>query len=479
MPIDLDTSSARVWRAHGRRLAATDLVAILLAEVTAILVRLPGYSTTDTLDRSFRAYLLTLGLVGGWMWALALVRSRDRRVVGIGTQEYSRVAAATWWTFAVIAIVSYAFKLSLTRSYVAIALPVGLVLLLLGRHLWRRYLLKIRIRGEDLASVIVAGHPVMVRDLIRTLKRHPDIGYKVVAACVPSGEGCGGEEILGVPVVGDFEDVARLATEFGADVVAVAGSDAMTTDFVRRLGWTLAPEKIDLVLASSLTEVAGPRLTVTPVEGARLVHVDAPQFSGPKYAVKLVFDLIGGAIITVLLAPLLGVIALAIKVSSPGPVLFTQTRVGRDGQVFRMYKFRSMVTDAETRLTGLMAQDEGNGLLFKMRNDPRVTPVGRFMRRFSLDELPQLFNVLRTEMSLVGPRPPLVREVEQYDDVISRRLLVKPGMTGLWQVSGRSDLPLDESIRYDLYYVENWSIIGDLVIAWRTVKAVVRGIGAY
>lgn len=467
------------WRVHARRLVLTDVVAVILAEVSVFLVRLPWYAGTDFVEADLRSAVVTVGLLAAWLWALSFLRTRDRRVVGVGAQEYSRVAQATWWTFAVLAIGSFVFKLDLARSYVALALPVGLLLLLLGRHVWRRRLHNARGRGEGLASVLVVGHPHNVRDLIRTLQRRPEFGYRVVAVCVPAGEALDGETILDVPVVGDLSDVPGLAGRLGADMVAVAGSDSLTADFVRRLGWEIAPEKIDLVLASSLTEVAGPRLIVTPVEGARLMHVDAPRFAGPKYVVKLLMDVVGAAALVVLLSPLLGIVALAIKLSSPGPVLFRQKRAGRDGEPFTMYKFRSMVVDAERRLDDLAVSDEGNGLLFKVHDDPRITPVGRVLRRFSLDELPQLFNVLRTEMSLVGPRPPLVREVEQYDDAISRRLLVKPGLTGLWQVSGRSDLPLDESIRYDLYYVENWSFFGDLMILWRTLKAVLGGRGAY
>ncbi len=182
-----------------------------------------------------------------------------------------------------------------------------------------------------------------------------------------------------------------------------------------------------------------------------------------------------------MLSPVLLVLALLVKVTSTGPVFFLQERVGLNGSTFHMIKFRSMVVDAEQRLQELSALDraEGNTVLFKMKNDPRVTRVGAFMRRYSLDEVPQLFNVLVGSMSLVGPRPPLAREVERYDVHVHRRFLVKPGMTGLWQVSGRSDLSWEDSVRLDLYYVENWSMVGDLLILWRTARAVVAKDGAY
>lgn len=479
----LETSAepglTRRWRRHARWLAATDLLAILLAEATAIVARLPWYGPEDALDWSVRSVLITIGLLVGWMWALAILRTRDRRVVGVGAQEYSRVAQATWWTFAILGLVSFVFKLNLARSYVAIALPVGLLLLLVGRYLWRRRLLRLRLRGDLQATVLVVGHRHRVEDLVETLQAKVEIGYRVVGVCVPLAEHDPGETVRGVPILGDFRRVVELSRELNVDVVAVSGYDTMTADFVRRLGWSLEPSRTDLLLASSLAEVAGPRLMTTPVPGARLVHVDAPQFRGPKYLVKLVLDAIGSFFLILLLLPVLAAIALAVKSSSPGPVLYRQTRVGRDGRTFTMFKFRSMVPGADTRLDELAERDDGNGLVFKMRDDPRVTPVGRLLRRFSLDELPQLFNVVRGEMSLVGPRPPLESEVARYDSAISRRLLVKPGMTGLWQVSGRSDLSLAESIRYDLYYVENWSVMGDIIILWRTTRAVLSGTGAY
>lgn len=469
----------RQWKRHIWRIALTDLAAIVTAEAAAIVLRLPWYGPEDALHWSARGVLVTAGLLVGWMWALRLMRTRDRRLIGAGPDEYSRVALATWWTFAVLGLVSFVFKLNLARSYVAIALPVGLVLLLVGRFVWRRALLRMRLRGELQAAVLVVGHRHRAEDLIRNLQEHVDIGYRPVAVCAPGAEYSRGDDVLGVPIVGDFSQVPALIEELGVDSVAVSGYDTVTADFVRRLGWSLEPTRTDLLLSSPLAEIAGPRIMTAPVPGARLVHVDAPRFSGPKYFVKSLVDTVAAAVLLAVSAPLMLGVAIAIKATSPGPVLYRQKRVGKDGRPFVMYKFRSMDTGADTRLDELAERSDGNALLFKMRDDPRVTRVGRWMRRLSVDEMPQLLNVLRGEMSLVGPRPPLESEVAKYDDAISRRLLVKPGMTGLWQVSGRSDLSLAESIRYDLYYVENWSIVGDLMILWRTIRAVVTGAGAY
>jgi exopolysaccharide biosynthesis polyprenyl glycosylphosphotransferase len=215
------------------------------------------------------------------------------------------------------------------------------------------------------------------------------------------------------------------------------------------------------------------------VAGLPLIHVTTPTLEGGQRVAKRLFDIAVSGLLIVLFTPLMFILAMLIKADSRGPVLFKQERVGIEGAHFKMLKFRSMVVDAEERLADLAHRNEGNGVLFKLKNDPRVTRVGGFIRKFSLDELPQLFNIFGGSMSLVGPRPPLPREVEAYEQDVRRRLLVKPGLTGLWQVSGRSNLSWQDSVRLDLYYVENWSLAGDLVILLRTIRAVFHSTGAY
>ena len=458
-------------------LVATDLAAVSAAVVGGMGLVLLEVAWSAERFAASGGLGIAAALTAGWMWALSFVRSRHRRILGAGSQEFGRVGTATLWTFALPAIASFVLDADAARVYAATTFPTGLAFLLAGRYAWRKRLQAERNAGGALASVLVVGSRENARDLIRTLAKSPQIGYGVAGICVPPGEGKG--DVLGVPVVGSPDDVARLAAELEVDVVAVTGSNATTQDYVRRLGWALNPQGIGLMISGALADVAGPRLIVSPVEGARLVHVDAPVFSGPRYVVKTVLDSLTASVAILLLLPVFAGIAVAVRLDSPGPAFFKQVRVGRNGKTFRMYKFRSMDTAADTRVADLVRQDDGNGLLFKMKDDPRVTPIGRLLRRTSLDELPQLFNVAKGDMSLVGPRPPLEREVARYDGAISRRLLVKPGITGPWQVSGRSDLPLDESLRYDLNYVENWSLIGDLAILGRTVKAVAKGTGAY
>jgi exopolysaccharide biosynthesis polyprenyl glycosylphosphotransferase len=284
---------------------------------------------------------------------------------------------------------------------------------------------------------------------------------------------------VGLPVYGTFDEVAEAVDAACVDTVLVLSCPELDGQALRRLAWRLERDEVDLILASALIDVAGDRTTIRPVDGLPILHVEHPRLDGGARVVKEFFDRLGAALLLVLLSPVLVVVALCIRRDSPGPVFFRQVRVGRDGQHFLIYKFRSMYLDAEARLAEIQHLNEYDGVLFKVRNDPRVTPVGRWLRRLSLDEVPQLFNVLRGDMSLVGPRPPLPEEVAVYPDDMRRRLAVKPGMTGLWQVSGRSDLPWEEAVRLDLRYVENWSLSLDLVILMRTVAAVTRSSGAY
>jgi exopolysaccharide biosynthesis polyprenyl glycosylphosphotransferase len=248
---------------------------------------------------------------------------------------------------------------------------------------------------------------------------------------------------------------------------------------LRRLAWRLEETGTDLIVASALMDVAGPRTSIRPVAGLPLLHVEHPELVGARRVLKGAFDRCAAALALVLLSPLFLVLSVLVRAEGGGPALFTQTRVGRGGDEFTVYKFRTMVVGAEALKAMLQPRNEHEGVLFKMRRDPRVTPVGAWLRRYSLDELPQLVNVVRGEMSLVGPRPPLPEEVARYGDDVRRRLVVKPGMTGLWQVSGRSDLSWEESVRLDLRYVENWSLTLDVQILWKTWSAVIRGAGAY
>jgi exopolysaccharide biosynthesis polyprenyl glycosylphosphotransferase len=455
-----------------RRLAmASDAASAVAASVVALALRF-GMSWP------LPYVALTMAVPLGWIAFVGLQRGYEPRFLGTGPEEYRRATTAAMALFILIAVVSYVGRQDVSRAYVLVAVPGLLVLSLGGRHLLRLWIYRLRQAGQGLQRVLVVGRADAAVAVIDKFRQEPQHGLLAVGACVPQAS-VYVSHIRDVPVVGDPGRILDAVDAVGAHVVAVASHPDLAGQSLRRLSWALEERGVELVVSPGIIEVAGPRLSIRPVAGLSLLHLERPTLGGARMFVKSVFDRVLGGLLLLAAVPLLAVLAAAVALDSPGPVFFRQTRVGIDGRRFTMLKFRSMVQDAEQRLEQLRDLDEGNGVLFKVRRDPRVTRVGALLRRFSLDELPQLVNVLRGDMSLVGPRPPLPEEVAEYDGDAVRRLRVRPGMTGLWQVSGRSDLSWEESLRLDLRYVDNWSMALDLSILWRTWRAVVRGSGAY
>jgi exopolysaccharide biosynthesis polyprenyl glycosylphosphotransferase len=457
-------------------LAVVDAALITIAGYVALLQRFGGQSSEIN---GVSYTLLAAALAPVWVLVLAVSRAYESRFVGVGSEEFRRVFDASVRLLAAVATVAFTFKLPLSRGFVGVAFPLGTVLLLLGRYGARRVLHHLRETGRASHRVVVVGTRDAVTDVIRQAMHAPHAGMFVVGACLPETEEPLRVDDAEYPVLGTPAEAARCVAEADADTVAVAGGWAMGADGVRRLAWQLEGSGVDLVVAPSLTNVAGPRITIRPVAGLSLLHVDEPEFTGFRRLFKTVYDRALALAILVVLAPVLLLVAVLVRVSARGPVFFSQERVGQNGRTFRLWKFRSMYGDAESRRAQVEDLNESDGVLFKIRRDPRVTPVGRLLRRLSIDELPQLWNVVRGDMSLVGPRPPLPSEVASYASEVRRRLLVKPGLTGLWQVSGRADLTWEESVRLDLHYVENWSVALDFMILWKTVGAVLHGRGAY
>ena len=420
-------------------------------------------------------------LVIGWLCALVWYQTYNVDTLAIGSEEYRSIVRATVVTFGIFAIVSVLLRWYVARGFLALALPLGVLLLLAERSVIRGWLLSRRRRGMFVDGVIIVGSPQEVRFVAEGIARNPGAGLIVRAVAtdtidVPTFELANG---VVVPQVGRIRDVADSVARFGANTVIIAGHNRVSRLQLREIGWALEGRDIRLALATRMTDVAGPRIHWRPIEGLPLMSVEVPRYTGMKFTFKRIFDFVTAAILIVVLAPVLLAVAVAVRVDSKGPILFRQTRVGVNGTLFKMTKFRSMVIDAEERLAKLQRENQGSGVLFKMKDDPRITRVGKFIRRYSLDELPQLFDVLVGNMSLVGPRPPLPKEVEAYEHHVHRRLNVKPGITGPWQVGGRSNLSWEESVRKDLYYVENWSLSGDLVILLKTLRAVLKKDGAY
>ena len=476
--------SAPAWeRRYGLKVSCTDLIIVFVAVFGAQFLRF-GLRTEDVdvaiIDRTevVVAYsLISLALALGWFITLGIGESRDPKVFGIGPVEYKRVVGLTFFTFGLYAIIAFSLRAQVGRGYLLIALPVGLVLLLLSRWLWRKRLHRQRRRHRNIYRALVVGEREKSAHVARQIARNRHAGFGLLGAVTELGSN---QELLpGLPVVASYDDLLEAVDRLKVDTLIMTSPDSIAPERMRRIGWELEARNVDLIVTVALTDIAGPRIHTTPISGLPLIHVEHPKFSGRKQFAKRVFDLLGSSCLLIFLSPVLLAIALWVRVDSRGPVFFSQHRVGQGGRSFRMLKFRSMVVDAEDQLNGLLDRSEGNGVLFKIKNDPRVTRAGAFLRKHSLDELPQLFNVFRGDMSLVGPRPPLPSEVASYEDWVHRRLMVKPGITGLWQVSGRSELSWGDSVRLDLYYVENWSMIGDLAILWKTVREVLKPEGAY
>ena len=478
---------ASQWKKIRRRhVIATDAVAVVVAVTVAQVARfgLPESTSPGMGDhwRYVTACSIILAVV--WLAALGLQESWDLSLTGIGSEEYRRVVTSTAWAFGIIAVTDLLLQLGLVRGYLAIALPVGLVGLLAGRHLLRRDLARKRSRGAFTSQVVVLGKPRSVIALCNTFNRCSHAGYRVVGACLPDYQGKVGLEIdtrTGpVPVLGNQHSVAEVVSLTNADALAVTSAEHLGHEHMRTLTWQLDSLGTDLIVMPGMVDIVGPRLKIRPIDNMPLFHVARPRHDGALHYHKRFFDLVVGTVALVLLSPVMMVAAAAIKWHDGGPVFFCQERVGYNGIQFRIVKFRTMKPESEAELeTERIVSGQSDGIFFKSATDSRITPIGRWLRKTSIDEIPQLFNVLAGSMSIVGPRPLVPGEGSSVAYFIERRGLVKPGITGLWQVSGRSDVSAAERIRLDHFYVDNWSYVQDLVIVLRTVRTVLQRHGAY
>jgi exopolysaccharide biosynthesis polyprenyl glycosylphosphotransferase len=481
--VDPPASETRLswWPAVRMLLVLTDATAIGLALVVGLIVvrvrlarELPG-TEAFTPQAGYLPWEL-MALLALWLVAIASSGGYSPRNLGTGDEEYRRVVHSTVRALAMVSVLGYFLGLDRGRLGVVVALAAGFVLLVVGRYLTRRIVVSERRKGRWHRRVLLVGDPEPVEQLLRRLRTGSFAGLSPTAICLAGPADVA--EVRQVPVLGSWDEAGDAARRSGADLVVVAGGSSATPERIRRLAWELESTGVDLVVSTSLTDVAGPRISVRPVAGLPLLYVDQPTLTGARRAIKRILDVIGSVLALVVLSPLLLLVAGLIRVTSPGPALFRQIRIGQDGREFQVFKFRTMYPDAEERLVELLGRNESDGLLFKMRNDPRVTPIGRFLRATSIDEFPQLLNVLVGQMSLVGPRPLPVKDSD-FTGEVRRRLLVRPGITGLWQVSGRSEVTWQEAVRLDLMYVENWSLSLDLLILARTVIALLARRGAY
>ncbi len=456
------TGEPRPWHESYRtRLLISDAVVLVWVVYGTQIVWFGTGNAQLSLLRDLRftavSYWLTSAiLVALWLLALSLADTRTPGVVGTGMTEYVRVIDSSLVLFGVIAIVAFLFRVDIARGYLLISLPAGILLLLLVRWLWRQWLVAKRRVGKCASGVILIGSPASVAQVGHELQQRRDTGYLVVGACLPPDDHEAGIPTTDadIPVLGTFDDLTRVLADTGADTVLVTSSDALPPEKVKQISWSLEAGRQHLLLAPGIADVAGPRIHTRPVSGLPLVHVETPRFSPGQRFGKRMADLIMSLVAVVVISPLLGILALAVKLSSPGPVCVRETRIGYHGRPFTMLAFRT-------------AREDDDGTV--------PTALGRWMHRHTLDDLPQLFNVIGGTMSLVGPRPPLPGEVETYTDASLRRFLVKPGITGLSQISGRENLAWEDAVRLDLSYVENWSLAGDVAIVIKSAKAALLG----
>nr|WP_255670329.1 sugar transferase [Aeromicrobium wangtongii] len=433
-------------------------------------------------DLSYSA--LGVVIVASWWATLHFLQTRDIRIIGHGPDEYRRVARATFLMFGWVAILSLMFKWDMSRGYLAIAFPLGLAGLLIGRKGWRMWIRHHRRQGQHLSNVLVVGGTRSGQEMALWFNRHRASGLRVTGVWVPDAETNHNEWLdvpnQFIPVLGNDRNLFDALQIAEADTVIVSDTHHLGHHGLRDLTWQLEGVDIDLMVSPNVMDFSGSRIHVRAVEGMPLIHLEEPQYAEAGEWPKAAFDRTFAFFAVLAFSPLLLAAAAAVKFTSEGPIFYRQRRIGLHGEPFDMLKFRSMRVGADDELAKLIAaQGTSDTPLFKVKNDPRITKVGAFLRRYSIDELPQLLNVLRGDMSVVGPRPQVAAEVELYDDRALRRLAVRPGMTGLWQVSGRSDLSWEDSIRLDTYYVENWSLTADVVILWRTLSAVLKTSGAY
>jgi len=460
-------------RVYATRAIALDVIAITIAGITGFVLRWAIPFNVDFGDLTYVS--LVVIVVTAWVLVLTLRGAYDTRILGVGSEEFKRVVTATATVFGTVAVVAFALKLDLSRGFVLITFVVGLLLLLAVRWSLRAWLRHERRYGNFLHRTIVIGSEPTMSEIVDLLDRDPVAGFTVVDIVdEPAGED--GQTPDGLNAW--LDEVMTRIDLLDADTVAIAGSPSMGQDLVQRLAWRLEGPRVDLLVAPSIGDIAGPRVTMRAAADLPLLHLDEPHLTGPKRAIKRLLDIVFGLILLAVFLPFMVVAAIGIKFTSRGPVLYRQERVGRGGQVIEVAKLRTMFVGADRMREAVIGQPDED-ITERYRQDPRITGFGRLLRRWSIDEMPQVINVIGGSMSLVGPRPMLVSELPLLEDADHRRHLTKPGLTGLWQVSGRKTVDWEERMRLDLDYVEHWSPALDLVIVARTVKAVLAGDGAY
>ena len=459
---------------------AIDVVAVLLASALGALARqrLPFFDAAGGPLAVEHDYLVMPAFIGVWVLALAFAGAYAKSGFDHRISEFRAVAMGTLAAAGILSGLCYLVAFPLSRGFFLASFLVGLPLLVAGRLVLDKLVRHAREVGSLQRNVLLVGTTRSVDEVARVLRREKQLGMHIAGALV-SDTPDALETPQGTPILGHNADAIDVVRQLGAEVVFFADGGIDSTDHMRQVAWDLEHDNVQVVVAPSVSDVSGDRVRVRPLGGLPLIYIDRPRTTDASRWGKRVFDAVAAAGLLVAASPFLLFAALRIKLHDGGPILFSHTRIGRNGVPFKVLKFRTMVVDAESKQAALQAAMGHEGAMFKAENDPRITKPGRWLRRLSIDELPQLVNVIRGDMSLIGPRPQVAAEVAVYPEEAHRRLRVRPGLTGLWQVSGRSDLSFEEAIRLDLYYVDNWSIVQDLAILAKTANAVLRSRGAY
>ena len=478
-------SRARWERKVVRRILVTDALVVAFAVAAAHAFRYYVIPVPQAVLDQIQPFVwsVSIAVFIGWMIALAVFRTRDPKILDAGARQYQAVAQSTFTLFAWLAITALLFKWQLSRGFIAISFTLGLSLLFLERRAWRTWVLRRRRKGDFLAKVLVIGGVRSAKAMTLRFAEDALTGFRVVGVWVPDRVAAPDERFnandLAVPVLGTESDLGQALDVDAVDTVVVTDTEHLGHDGMRELAWALEDRDVNLLVAPNVVDVAGPRIHLEAHGNMPLIYLSGPSYSRARTLRRALFDRSFAALVLLASSPVLLLAALAVRFTSRGPIFYRSERIGTHGVPFQMLKLRTMVHGADQMLEEMEHHNDAAGPLFKVRDDPRVTRVGRLLRRYSIDELPQFLNVLRGDMSVVGPRPPLRSEVDEYSEHMHRRLLVKQGVTGLWQVSGRSDLTWEDSVRLDLDYVENWTMLRDMQIIFRTARAVLASRGAY
>ena len=476
-----DPSRTRVGEAAPRpRVDPKKLMGVVDLAMVALSLALSAFVTEDVAVEGgpsrWRYLLLGVATLPAWLAIMSGQRLYNVRFIGRRIDEARRIINATFLGTMAVALAGYFAGIDVPRTRIVVLFVVVTTLVSIEREVARRIFGALRERGKLVRNVVIAGANPEGRELAAMLRTDRWLGYRVLGF-VDDDPDTDTEPVPGVPLLGTVADAGEiLRARPGASVIVAAS--AIESSTTNRLARDLLDRGVHVELSSTLRDIASQRLVVRPLGRFPVVYVEPVQRDGWRRTAKRSFDLVLALATLVATSPLVLAAMVAIRVDSPGPVLFRQVRVGRNGRPFEVLKLRTMVRDAEARRDELLAANEADGPLFKMRDDPRITRVGRFLRTSSIDELPQLWNVVRGEMSLVGPRPALPHETEAWDPLLTQRLRVTPGITGMWQVNGRSESSFEDYTRLDLYYVDNWSLLIDLAILAKTVPVVLLRRGA-